>query len=99
MGSTLTRAELAEELYKTIGLSHNESSEIVDTVLEEILLSFEKGENVKLTSFGTFKIRSKKERIGRNPKTGESAVISARKVVTFRAGQKLREKVLNIDND
>ncbi len=93
MGSTLTRAELADELYKTIGLSHNESSEIVETVLEEILLSFEKGENVKLTSFGTFKIRSKNERMGRNPKTGVEAKISSRKVVTFKPSNQIIEKI------
>ena len=76
MSLTLTRAHIADELYRTIGLSHNESAELVEMFFEEILLCFEKGEEVKLKSFGTFKIRNKKERIGRNPKTGIEAKIS-----------------------
>ncbi|MFL2813868.1 MAG: integration host factor subunit alpha [Candidatus Puniceispirillales bacterium] len=93
MVSTLTRSDIADELYNTIGLSHNESSEIVELFFEEILQCFEKGEEVKLTSFGTFKIREKKERIGRNPKTGVEAKISSRKVVTFKPSSYIKEKI------
>ena len=78
----------------SIGLSHNESSEIVELFFEEILQCFEKGEEVKLTSFGTFKIREKKERIGRNPKTGVEAKISSRKVVTFKPSSYIKEKII-----
>ena len=95
MSLTLTRAHIADELYKTIGLSHNESAELVELFFEEILLCFEKGEEVKLTSFGTFKIRNKKERIGRNPKTGIEAKISSRKVVTFKPSRHVKEKIKN----
>ena len=94
MVSTLTRSDIADELYNTIGLSHNESSEIVELFFEEILQCFEKGEEVKLTSFGTFKIREKKERIGRNPKTGVEAKISSRKVVTFKPSNFIKEKII-----
>ena len=73
-------------------MSHNESAELVEMFFEEILLCFEKGEEVKLTSFGTFKIRNKKERIGRNPKTGIEAKISSRKVVTFKPSRTCKRK-------
>ena len=96
MDYTLTRAHIAEELYKAIGLSHNESAQLVETFFEELLLCFEKGEEVKLTSFGTFKIRNKKERIGRNPKTGIEAKISSRKVVTFKPSRNVKEKINNL---
>ena len=95
MSYTLTRALIADELYRTIGLSHNESAELVEMFFEEILLCFEQGEEVKLTSFGTFKIRNKKERIGRNPKTGIEAKISSRKVVTFKPARHVKEKIKN----
>ncbi len=94
MVSTLTRSDIADELYNNIGLSHNESSEIVELFFEEILQCFEKGEEVKLTSFGTFKIREKKERIGRNPKTGVEAKISSRKVITFKPSSYIKEKII-----
>ena len=95
MSFTLTRAQIADELYRTIGLSPNESSERVETFFEEILLCFEKDEEVKLTSFGTFKIRNKKERVGRNPKTGVEAKISSRKVVTFKPSRQIIDKIDN----
>ena len=94
MVNTITRADLAEELYRNIGLSHNESAEIIEMFFEEILQCFEKGEEVKLTSFGTFKIRNKKERVGRNPKTGVEAKISSRKVVTFKPSSHIKDKIL-----
>lgn len=95
MSSTLTRAHIADELYRTIGLSHNESAELVEMFFEEILLCFEKGEEVKLTSFGTFKIRNKNERIGRNPKTKEVKIISSRKVVLFKPSKELKNYINN----
>ena len=95
MSFTLTRAQIADELYRVIGLSHNESAELVEMFFEEMLLCFEKGEEVKLTSFGTFKIRTKKERVGRNPKTGVEAKISSRNVVTFKPARHVKEKIKN----
>ena len=95
MSFTLTRAHIADELYRTIGLSHNESAELVEMFFEEILLCFEKGEEVKLTSFGTFKIRNKKERIGRNPKTNELKTITSRKVILFKPSKQLKNFINN----
>tara|TARA_B100000586_G_C19958819_1_gene362819 strand:+ start:79 stop:378 length:300 start_codon:yes stop_codon:yes gene_type:complete len=99
MSKTITRLDLANHLHKKLGLNKVESKELVEAFFNEIKKSLIESQEVKISGFGNFKILNKKERPGRNPKTGESAVISARKVVTFRAGQKLREKVLNIDND
>jgi len=93
MSNTLTRAGLTEALYKSIGLSRNESADLVEIVLEELLLSFERNENVKLTSFGTFKMRKKNERIGRNPKTKVLAKISARKIVKFKSSNYIKNKL------
>ena len=95
MSSTLTRAHIADELYRTIGLSHNESAELVEMFFEEILLCFEKGEEVKLTSFGTFKIRNKKERIGRNPKTGEKVAVPEKKVISWKMSKEMFKKINN----
>ena len=90
---TLTRADLAEAVFQKVGLPRNESADLVELVLKEITGSLERGSPVKLSSFGSFGIREKGERIGRNPKTGEEIPISARRVVTFRPGQKLRARV------
>ena len=87
MTDTLTRADLAELIYSEVGISKTEASEIVDQFFEEIINDLVDGNSVKLTSFGTFSVRHKKERIGRNPKTGEEAEISARKVVRFKPGK------------
>jgi integration host factor subunit alpha len=92
-GGTLTKAEIAEGLQKELGLTKLASKEIVDQLFEEIRLSLETGRSVKLSSFGNFELRDKKERPGRNPKTGEPKLIKARRVVTFKAGQKLKAKV------
>lgn len=89
----LTKAELADHLFQNLGLSKREAREVIDAFFEEIIESLERGENVKLSGFGNFKLRNKKARPGRNPKTGNEVEISARRVVTFRAGQKLRAKV------
>ena len=90
---TLTRADLTESVYRSIGLSRNESSELVEAVLEELCACLEKGEAVKLSSFGTFTVQSKNERVGRNPKTGIEAVITPRRVLSFRPSHILKDRV------
>ncbi len=95
MSETLTRAELAEIIYNEVGISKPEASEIVDQFFEEIILDLIDGNSVKLTSFGTFSVKHKKERIGRNPKTKEEAVIDARRVISFRASKELKRRVNN----
>ena len=90
---TLTRADLTEAVYRNIGLSRNESSELVEAVLEEVCVCLEKGEEVKLSSFGTFTVQSKNERVGRNPKTGIEAVITSRRVLSFRPSHILKDRV------
>tara|TARA_Y100001970_G_C13814628_1_gene641759 strand:+ start:172 stop:507 length:336 start_codon:yes stop_codon:yes gene_type:complete len=97
MDKTTTRSTLSEAVFKNVGLSRNESSALVDSVFNEILKSLIEGDDVKISSFGTFIVRSKKERIGRNPKTGEEVPITARSVVTFRASNVLKSKV-NLKN-
>ena len=97
MDKTTTRSSLSEAVFKNVGLSRNESSNLVDSVFGEILSSLIKGDDVKISSFGTFIVREKKERIGRNPKTGEEVPITARSVVTFRASNVLKSKV-NVKN-
>ncbi|MEK6805580.1 MAG: integration host factor subunit alpha [Pseudomonadota bacterium] len=89
----LTKAELAEALFEQLGLNKREAKEFVDLFFEEIRGSLESGKPVKLSGFGNFELRDKNRRPGRNPKTGEEIPISARRVVTFRPGQKLRLKV------
>ena len=93
MYKTTTRSTLSEAVFKNVGLSRNESASLVDSVFSEILISLIKGDDVKISSFGTFIVRDKKERIGRNPKTGEEVPITARSVVTFRASNVLKSKV------
>ena len=93
MDKTTTRSTLSEAVFKNVGLSRNESANLVDSVFSEILMSLINGDDVKISSFGTFIVREKKERIGRNPKTGEEVPITARSVVTFRASNVLKSKV------
>ncbi|NQY63880.1 MAG: integration host factor subunit alpha [Alteromonadaceae bacterium] len=89
----LTKAEVAEHLYEKVGLSKKDAKDMVEVFFEEIRETLESGEQVKLSGFGNFDLRQKNERPGRNPKTGEDIPISARKVVTFRPGQKLKSRV------
>ena len=89
----LTKAEMSERLFEELGLNKREAKEIVELFFEEIRASLESNENVKLSGFGNFDLRDKKERPGRNPKTGEEIPISARRVVTFKPGQKLKQQV------
>ncbi len=90
---SLTRVEMAESLFNELGLSKTEARELVELFFEELVASLAVGEQVKLSGFGNFDLRDKKERPGRNPKTGEKIPISARRVVMFRAGQKLKARV------
>lgn len=89
----LTKAEVSEHLYEQLGLSKRDAKLMVEEFFEEIRTSLEAGDQVKLSGFGNFDLRTKNERPGRNPKTGEDIPISARKVVTFRSGQKLKNRV------
>ena len=89
----LTRETLTNKLYQNLGLSKNISNNLVSDVFEEIMVGLVSGQDVKISSFGTFKTIRKKARIGRNPKTKEEAKISARKVVAFRASKKLKNKL------
>jgi integration host factor subunit alpha len=90
---TLTKADLAERLYDELGLNKRESKEFVELFFEKIRKALESGDAVKLSGFGNFDLREKNPRPGRNPKTGEEIPISARRVVTFRPSQKLKERV------
>ena len=93
MSRTLTRADLTEAVYLNIGLSRNESADLVESVLEEMCVCLEAGEEVKLSSFGTFSVQSKRERVGRNPKTGVEAKITPRRVLSFRPSHILKNQV------
>ncbi|MEX2523820.1 MAG: integration host factor subunit alpha [Gammaproteobacteria bacterium] len=89
----LTKADMAEKLYQELGLNKREAKELVEMFFEEIRAALESGHQVKLSGFGNFDLRDKNQRPGRNPKTGEEIPISARRVVTFRPGQKLKARV------
>ena len=90
---TLTRADLAEALHREVGLSRADSAKIVEQVLTDMCEALSKGENVKISGFGTFVLRDKGERVGRNPKTGVEVPIAPRRVLTFRASQMMRERI------
>ncbi len=93
MTRTMTRAQLSEAIYQEVGLSRNESAELLEMVLGEISTSLVRGETVKISSFGSFSVRQKGQRIGRNPKTGEEAPILPRKVLVFRPSQLLKARI------
>jgi integration host factor subunit alpha len=92
-GKTLTRAQLAESVYQEVGLSRSESAGLVDAILGAISESLLREGSVKISSFGTFTVRQKGRRVGRNPKTGEEVPILPRRVLVFRASQVLKERV------
>jgi len=92
-GNTLTRSDLSEAIYREIGLSRNESSEMVETILSRVVEALIRGESVKISSFGTFAVREKGARMGRNPKTGEEVPIEPRRVLVFRPSHILKERV------
>lgn len=90
---TVTRAELSEAVYQEVGLSRNESAELVETVLKEIADALARGDMVKISSFGSFSVRSKGQRVGRNPKTGQEVPILPRRVLVFRASHVLKSRI------
>ena len=90
---TLTRMDLNEAVFREVGLSRNESADLVESVLNHISDAMVKGEQVKISSFGTFSLRDKSARVGRNPKTGDEAPIASRRVLTFRPSHLLKERV------
>ncbi|HTY67172.1 MAG TPA: integration host factor subunit alpha [Alphaproteobacteria bacterium] len=91
--TTVTRADLSEAVYQEVGLSRNDSAALVETILNEMVDSLTRGETVKISSFGSFSVRQKGQRIGRNPKTGEEVPILPRKVLVFRASHVLKNKI------
>jgi len=91
--TALTKSEMADQLHERLGLNKREAKELVEQFFEEIRICLENNEQVKLSGFGNFDLRDKRQRPGRNPKTGEEIPISARRVVTFKAGQKLKARV------
>jgi integration host factor subunit alpha len=92
-GKTLTRADLAEAVVQKVGLPRNESQELVELILDEIAVSLARGEAVKLSSFGSFGVRQKGQRIGRNPKTGEEVPITPRKVLVFKPSNIMKDRI------
>lgn len=92
-GRTVTRAQLSEAVYQEVGLSRNESAEFVETVLDEMVSHLARGEPVKISSFGSFHVRAKGGRMGRNPKTGEEVPIKPRQVLVFRASHVLKDRI------
>lgn len=92
----LTKAEMSESLFEKLGISKRDAKDLVELFFEEVRGSLENGERVKLSGFGNFDLRDKNQRPGRNPKTGEDIPITARRVVTFRPGQKLKGRVEKI---
>ncbi len=90
---TLTRADLAETVNRKLGFSRSESLDLIESILGHMCNALEKGENVKISGFGSFVLRDKKERIGRNPKTGVEVPITPRTVLTFRASQLLKDRI------
>ncbi len=92
-GSTLTRADLSEAVYREVGLSRNESADLVESVLAHMSDALVRGETVKISSFGTFSVRQKNERVGRNPKTGTEVPIPPRRVLVFRPSHVLKDRI------
>ena len=93
MGDTLTRMDLSEAVFREVGLSRNESADLVEGVLAHVSDALVRGETVKISSFGTFSVRAKAARVGRNPKTGEEVPITPRRVLSFRPSHLMKERV------
>lgn len=91
--NTLTRMDLSESVFQAVGLSRNESAQLVETVLEHMSAALVRGEQVKISSFGTFSVRDKSARVGRNPKTGQEVPINPRRVLTFRPSHLMKDRV------
>ena len=92
-GRTITRADLSEAVFQEVGLSRNESSDLVETILAEVVEALARGESVKISSFGSFTVRDKGQRVGRNPKTGQEVPILPRRVLVFRASNVLKSLI------
>ena len=92
-GKTLTRMDLSEAVFREVGLSRNESAQLVESLLDHVSDALVRGEQVKISSFGTFSVRQKSARVGRNPKTGEEVPIEPRRVITFRASHVLKDQI------
>src|SRR6187455_53965 len=92
-GRTITRADLSESVFQEVGLSRNESSDLVETILAEVVEALARGESVKISSFGSFTVRDKGQRIGRNPKTGQEVPILPRRVLVFRASNIMKQRI------
>ena len=92
--NTLTRADLAEAINRKLGLSRSESLNMVEAILDQLCSAMAEGENVKISGFGTFLLRDKAQRVGRNPKTGVEVPITPRRVLTFRASQMLKDRII-----
>jgi integration host factor subunit alpha len=92
-GRTITRADLSEAVFQEVGLSRNESSDLVETILAEVVEALARGESVKVSSFGSFTVRDKGQRVGRNPKTGQEVPILPRRVLVFRASNVLKSLI------
>jgi integration host factor subunit alpha len=92
-GRTITRADLSESVFQEVGLSRNESSDLVETILAEVVEALARGESVKISSFGSFTVRDKGQRVGRNPKTGQEVPILPRRVLVFRASNVLKSLI------
>ncbi len=92
-GKTLTRADFAEAVFEKVGLPRNEAAELVELVLKQIVYALERGEPIKLSSFGSFGLRQKSERVGRNPKTGEVVPITPRRVIVFKASNIMKDRI------
>ena len=91
MPKTITRVDLLEQIYQEVGLSRHESGQLIEQILEQMSLAMIKGDAVKISSFGSFLVRDKKERVGRNPRTGDEVTIAPRKVISFRASNILKQ--------
>ena len=92
-GRTITRADLSESVFQEVGLSRNESSDLVETILSEVVEALARGESVKISSFGSFTVRDKGQRVGRNPKTGQEVPLLPRRVLVFRASNVLKSMI------
>ena len=92
-GRTITRADLSESVFQEVGLSRNESSDLLETILAEVVEALARGESVKISSFGSFTVRDKGQRVGRNPKTGQEVPILPRRVLVFRASNVLKSLI------
>lgn len=97
--NTVTRAQLSEAVYQEVGLSRNESADLVESVLDEIADALARGEMVKISSFGSFQVRQKGQRVGRNPKTGEEVPILPRRVLVFRASHVLKNRINEVQDE